>query len=76
MNVDISARFGTVSERISDESLTRLGTLFVLYNMLWLGKCVLQHAESLHPLAAERAGITRMDRQRRQMAREIMVNNL
>ncbi|RYH12899.1 MAG: hypothetical protein EON57_02980 [Alphaproteobacteria bacterium] len=76
IKIDISASFGTGSERIGDESLTRGRACFVLHNMLWLCKCVLQHAESLGDPAQPAAESRRQAVIRRQIASAIMVNSL
>jgi hypothetical protein len=46
MKINHPVSFGTVSERIGDESLTPRCTLFVPYNILWPGGFAQQHAES------------------------------
>jgi hypothetical protein len=46
MEINKPASFGTVSERIGDESLTRRRTAFVPYKILWFPKCAVQHPES------------------------------
>jgi hypothetical protein len=76
MKISHLASFGTVSERIGDESTTAIRTRYVLYQILLIRRCAMQHAESARNLSCSDRADPATARFHGQLTTDLMVNSL